>query len=214
MSFRHRRSRHSRNHAPADLLFLPTPHQAVWHPHSTRNSGRVGAHQSQCSFSSQLLVVVLTFYVSIQHDDQKVKDYGVSLSVRLIKRLVNEGGVTGFHFSTLNLEKSVQRILEGLDWAHKGPSKFQNWLIAVRYSSFFPSSRSLTVDGSVAHRKHQVPSSTLLSRNRSSSSLPPTRVITPPLASIRISPRKEKSERERSTTLRRGTSSLMAGLVT
>lgn len=61
-----------------------------------------------------------------------MKDYGVSLSIRLIKRLVDEGGVNGFHFSTLNLEKSVQRILEGLGWAHKGPSKFQNWLIAVR----------------------------------------------------------------------------------
>ncbi|KAH9993822.1 MTHFR-domain-containing protein [Russula vinacea] len=41
-----------------------------------------------------------------------IKDYGISLSVEIIQRLVEEGGVRGVHFCTLNLEKSVRSILE------------------------------------------------------------------------------------------------------
>jgi len=48
-------------------------------------------------------------------DDLAVKDYGVELAVDMIQELWQEG-VRGFHFCTLNLEKSVQRILENLDW--------------------------------------------------------------------------------------------------
>jgi hypothetical protein len=44
-----------------------------------------------------------------------VKDYGVELAVDMIQELWQEG-IRGFHFCTLNLEKSVQRILENLDW--------------------------------------------------------------------------------------------------
>ncbi|KAA1469427.1 methylenetetrahydrofolate reduct [Dentipellis sp. KUC8613] len=68
---------------------------------------------------------------AIKHDDAKVKDYGVSLAISMVKRLVNEGGIRGFHFCTLNLEKSVQRIIESLDWA-QAPSINQtpNRLIA------------------------------------------------------------------------------------
>ncbi|KAI0064533.1 methylenetetrahydrofolate reduct [Artomyces pyxidatus] len=67
----------------------------------------------------------------LKHDDQKVKDFGVSLAVRMIRRLVDEGAIQGFHFCTLNLEKSVQRILESLGWT-PGLSKVQthNKLIA------------------------------------------------------------------------------------
>jgi methylenetetrahydrofolate reductase (NADPH) len=46
-----------------------------------------------------------------------VKEYGISLAIEMIRHLVNEAGVTGVHFCTLNLEKSVQRVLEGLNWA-------------------------------------------------------------------------------------------------
>lgn len=53
---------------------------------------------------------------SIKHDDQKVKDYGIKLSVEMIRRLVEEGGMRGFHFCTLNLEKSVRCTLEALGW--------------------------------------------------------------------------------------------------
>ncbi|KAI0306304.1 methylenetetrahydrofolate reduct [Multifurca ochricompacta] len=65
----------------------------------------------------------------IKHDDQKVKDYGIYLAVNMIQRLVDEGGLRGFHFCTLNLEKSVQRILEILGWTSRH-AKIQNKLIA------------------------------------------------------------------------------------
>ncbi|KAF8912003.1 methylenetetrahydrofolate reductase-domain-containing protein [Gymnopilus junonius] len=50
----------------------------------------------------------------ISHDDRLVKDYGVKFAVETIKMLRSEAGINGFHFCTLNLEKSVQRILETL----------------------------------------------------------------------------------------------------
>ncbi|KAF8643881.1 hypothetical protein AX16_008897 [Volvariella volvacea WC 439] len=52
----------------------------------------------------------------ISHDDQLVKNYGVNLAVEMITRLTTEGKIPGVHFCTLNLEKSVQRILEKLGW--------------------------------------------------------------------------------------------------
>ncbi|KAF8964011.1 methylenetetrahydrofolate reduct [Flammula alnicola] len=54
---------------------------------------------------------------TISHDDQEIKEFG-------------EGGIQGFHFCTLNLEKSVQRVLEALDWAGSSSSSVQNKLIA------------------------------------------------------------------------------------
>ncbi|KAK7057395.1 methylenetetrahydrofolate reductase [Favolaschia claudopus] len=54
----------------------------------------------------------------IRNDDQLVKDYGVQLAVNMIKRLTTEGGMPGVHLCTLNLEKSVQRVLEALEWTH------------------------------------------------------------------------------------------------
>ncbi|KAG7092784.1 hypothetical protein E1B28_009106 [Marasmius oreades] len=53
---------------------------------------------------------------SIKHDDQLVKDYGVQLAVETIQRITMDGSITGVHLSTLNLEKSVQRVLEVLQW--------------------------------------------------------------------------------------------------
>ena len=69
-----------------------------------------------------------------QHDDQKVKDYGVKLAIDMIRRLTTEANIPGVHFSTLNLEKSVQRVVEGLGWIERLPSvlKPMNKLIAVR----------------------------------------------------------------------------------
>jgi methylenetetrahydrofolate reductase (NADPH) len=59
---------------------------------------------------------------SRQHDDQLVKDFGVKYAVDMIDKLTADGGVPGVHFCTLNLEKSVQRVLEGLSWIrHKTP---------------------------------------------------------------------------------------------
>ncbi len=49
----------------------------------------------------------------------------------MVRRLVEEGGLRGFHFCTLNLEKSVERVLENLGWTTRH-AKVQNKLIAVR----------------------------------------------------------------------------------
>ena len=65
-----------------------------------------------------------------QHDDQKVTEYGVSLAVKMVRRLVDEGGLRGFHFCTLNLEKSVERVLENLEWTPRH-ARVQNKLIAA-----------------------------------------------------------------------------------
>ncbi|KAF8236297.1 methylenetetrahydrofolate reduct [Tricholoma matsutake] len=66
----------------------------------------------------------------ISHDDQLVKDYGVMLATDMIRRLTTEGDVPGVHFCTLNLEKSVSRVLERLRWTGVAASA-QNKLIAV-----------------------------------------------------------------------------------
>ena len=73
----------------------------------------------------------------MQHDDQKIKDYGVKLAIEMIRKLT-QGGIRGVHFCTLNLEKSVQRVLEGLAWAGGDESlRLANKLISVRYLSPF-----------------------------------------------------------------------------
>ena len=51
----------------------------------------------------------------------------------MIQRLVEEGGMRGFHFCTLNLEKSVRCILEILGWT-PGHVKPHAKLIAVSFS--------------------------------------------------------------------------------
>ncbi|KAF8333404.1 methylenetetrahydrofolate reductase-domain-containing protein [Amanita rubescens] len=59
---------------------------------------------------------VLAELEPISHDDQMIKEYGISLAVKMITKLVEENDIPGVHFFTLNLEKSVQRILEALKW--------------------------------------------------------------------------------------------------
>ncbi len=48
----------------------------------------------------------------------------------MIRKLVSEGDIQGVHFCTLNLEKSVQRVLEALQWTGVHPH-LHNRLIAV-----------------------------------------------------------------------------------
>ncbi|KAG9091222.1 hypothetical protein FS749_016709 [Ceratobasidium sp. UAMH 11750] len=55
---------------------------------------------------------------AIKHDDQLVKEYGVTLAVSMIQTILSGGDVKGVHFCTLNLEKSVRRILDELGWTH------------------------------------------------------------------------------------------------
>lgn len=54
----------------------------------------------------------------IKNDDQAVKDYGVKLAIDMCTKL-RKNGIRGFHFYTLNLEKSVRLILEGLGFVDK-----------------------------------------------------------------------------------------------
>ncbi|KAI9138489.1 methylenetetrahydrofolate reductase-domain-containing protein [Paraphysoderma sedebokerense] len=51
----------------------------------------------------------------IKDDDQAVKEYGVKLAVDMCNKM-KEAGLLGFHFYTLNLEKSTRLILEGLQF--------------------------------------------------------------------------------------------------
>ncbi|KAG8847860.1 hypothetical protein FRB96_001375 [Tulasnella sp. 330] len=57
----------------------------------------------------------------IRNDDQKVKDYGVELAISIVNSVIsdNEIDVLGVHLCTLNLEKSVRRVLDGLGWSHE-----------------------------------------------------------------------------------------------
>jgi methylenetetrahydrofolate reductase (NADPH) len=48
----------------------------------------------------------------IKDDDEAVKNYGVELGIQMCNQLLGSG--RGIHFYTLNLERSVKRILEGL----------------------------------------------------------------------------------------------------
>ncbi len=42
-----------------------------------------------------------------------MKEYGVQLAIKMCQKL-KDNGILAFHFYTLNLEKSVRLILEGL----------------------------------------------------------------------------------------------------
>jgi len=58
----------------------------------------------------------------IRTDDQQVKQFGIVLATEMIQSIVQKtGDIRGFHFCTLNLEKSVQTVLENLDWVPKHP---------------------------------------------------------------------------------------------
>ena len=54
----------------------------------------------------------------VKDDDEAIKDIGVEIAVDMCKKLLStpaeEGGVDGIHFYTLNLERSVTRILLGV----------------------------------------------------------------------------------------------------
>ncbi|KAI9187769.1 methylenetetrahydrofolate reductase (NAD(P)H) met13 [Blastocladiella emersonii ATCC 22665] len=51
----------------------------------------------------------------IKDDDQAVKDYGVRLAIDMCRRIMT-GGIRTFHIYTMNLERSVRLILEGLEF--------------------------------------------------------------------------------------------------
>ncbi|KAJ3007863.1 hypothetical protein HKX48_008899 [Thoreauomyces humboldtii] len=51
----------------------------------------------------------------IKEDDKAVKDFGVQLAVDMCNKM-KANGIRGFHFYTLNLERSTRLILEGLQF--------------------------------------------------------------------------------------------------
>ncbi|GAB5586991.1 methylenetetrahydrofolate reductase (NAD(P)H) met13 [Umbelopsis nana] len=52
---------------------------------------------------------------AIKEDDAAVKDYGIDLAVKFIKKMLEEG-IRGFHIYTFNLERSTRLILEKLGY--------------------------------------------------------------------------------------------------
>jgi Methylenetetrahydrofolate reductase len=50
----------------------------------------------------------------IRDDDEAVKAYGVEVCVNMCN-VLSKAGIPGFHFYTLNLEKSVLAVLKGLN---------------------------------------------------------------------------------------------------
>lgn len=59
---------------------------------------------------------VMSALEPIKSDDRLVKDYGVELAVEMVRRITTESDIPGIHLCTLNLEKSVTRVLETLQW--------------------------------------------------------------------------------------------------
>ena len=49
----------------------------------------------------------------MQHDDSRVKAYGIQLAITMCQQLL-AAGIEGLHFYTLNLERSTIKIMEGL----------------------------------------------------------------------------------------------------
>ncbi|PVF94840.1 methylenetetrahydrofolate reduct [Serendipita vermifera] len=74
---------------------------------------------------------------AIRHDDQLVKNLGIDVAVSMIQKL-HQSGVQGFHFCTLNLEKSVQTVLERLGWV--GPHTEQHNMLISESPPGAPSS--------------------------------------------------------------------------
>eukprot|EP01134_Creolimax_fragrantissima_P007785 CFRG7785T1 len=52
---------------------------------------------------------------AVKDDDAKVKELGVRMGIDMCKKLLDSGLVPGLHFYTLNLEKLVMSIIDGLN---------------------------------------------------------------------------------------------------
>ncbi|PVU99495.1 hypothetical protein BB559_000668 [Furculomyces boomerangus] len=58
---------------------------------------------------------IWTSLASCKEDDLAVKDFGIKYAIKMIKQL-SSYGIKGFHFYTLNLERSTKLVLEGLQF--------------------------------------------------------------------------------------------------
>ena len=125
---RHYRSRPSWSFPNTNIFIFPTTYQAL------RDKGSFQHHRGPGTHSREYMKLWLNIsdWKTEQHDDQKVKDYGVSLAVDIIRRITTEAkDIRGVHFCTLNLERSVQLVLEKLHWAGGSPL-LHNQIILVR----------------------------------------------------------------------------------
>lgn len=55
----------------------------------------------------------------IKENDAAVKEFGISLGIDMCRRILKSGLAPGIHFYSLNLEKSVMGIIDGLDLCPK-----------------------------------------------------------------------------------------------
>ena len=143
-----------------------------------------------------------------------MKDYGVKLAVEIIQKLTSGCSIAGFHFCTLNLEKSVQRVLETLEWTGSSHpvSSAPNKLIVVSNTIKLDVIYSSNLDDHRKHQEHQ--HIHLLGRILNSSSQ-----LSMPRAQQRKVSRRSQLPRERqvgvnSTMQQPGTISQMDGLGT
>jgi hypothetical protein len=56
----------------------------------------------------------------IKHDAEKVKEFGIAYGTQMCQELIDSGLVSVLHFYTLNLEKVVYGVLDGLGWSSDG----------------------------------------------------------------------------------------------
>ena len=62
----------------------------------------------------------------VKDDDEAVKTRGVAIAVEMCQRLLREGYCDGVHFYTLNLERSVRRILEEMGTVGREEAEFSS----------------------------------------------------------------------------------------
>jgi methylenetetrahydrofolate reductase (NADPH) len=63
---------------------------------------------------------------SVKHDDEKVKEAGIENCVEICNKLM-QAGVSGIHYYTMNLEKSVNEVIKKLDFKFSSPSRVLPW---------------------------------------------------------------------------------------
>lgn len=92
-------------HIPHDLPIIPGMLPI--------NSFQLFSRAAKLSHAKIPPSVFKRFPEEIQHDDDKVKEVGVQLLTEMISEIYEKTGIRGFHFYTLNLEKSVAQIIDG-----------------------------------------------------------------------------------------------------
>jgi methylenetetrahydrofolate reductase (NADPH) len=68
---------------------------------------------------SNISVEILKSLNEIQFDDEKVKEFGIQLVTQLVKDISQKcPDIKCYHFFTLNLERSIKKILSNLNWGN------------------------------------------------------------------------------------------------